>query len=368
MATFLVMAGGTGGHVFPALALAEALRARQHRVVWMGSREGLEARLVPAAGFPIEWIAVTGLRGRGPVGWLLAPLRVARAVWQALGAMRRVRPAVVIGLGGFASGPGGIAAWLTRRPLLVHEQNAVPGFTNRVLARVATKVFEAFPGSFGAAAGRVECVGNPVRAAIAAQPAPRARYLDRTGRVRLLVVGGSQGAQALNAVVPQALARLASDLPFEVRHQCGAKHVAETSTAYASAGVSAAVTPFIDDIAAAYAWADLVVCRSGAMTVSELAVVGLPAVLVPFPAAVDDHQTANARWLVAAGAATLLPQAELTPQRLAATLGTLTERRALLEMSERGRAIARVDALPRLVAACELLAAPAARLDEKGAA
>lgn len=361
MATFLVMAGGTGGHVFPALALAEALRARQHRVVWMGSSNGLEATLVPAAGFPIEWITVAGLRGRGLLGWLLAPLNVARAVWQALRAMGRVRPQVVIGLGGFASGPGGIAAWLTRRPLLVHEQNAVPGFTNRVLARVATRVFEAFPGSFGAATARVECVGNPVRAAIVALPAPRTRYLDRAGRVRLLVVGGSQGAQALNAVVPQALARLASDQAFEVRHQAGAKHVDTARAAYLSAGVSAEVTPFIDDIASAYAWADLVVCRSGAMTVSELAAVGLPAVLVPFPAAVDDHQTANARWLVAAGAALLLPQAELTSERLAATLAALTERQVLLEMSERGRAIARVDAVPRLVDACEQLAAPAAK-------
>jgi UDP-N-acetylglucosamine--N-acetylmuramyl-(pentapeptide) pyrophosphoryl-undecaprenol N-acetylglucosamine transferase len=278
-------------------------------------------------------------------------------VVQALAALRRARPAVVIGLGGFASGPGGIAAWLTRRPLVVHEQNAVPGLTNRVLARLAARVFEAFPGSFGARRARVECVGNPVRAAIAALPAPRARYQDRAGRVRLLVVGGSQGAQALNAVVPQALARLASDQVFEVRHQAGARHAEATRAAYASAGVSAEVTPFIDDIAAAYAWADLVVCRSGAMTVSELAAVGLPAVLVPYPAAVDDHQTANARWLVGAGAATLLPQAELTPERLAAALRALSERRELLAMSERGRAIAQHDAMPRLVAACEQLAA-----------
>ena len=358
MATFLVMAGGTGGHVFPALALADALRARQHRVVWMGSSGGLEARLVPAAGFPIEWITVAGVRGRGLLGWLLAPLRVLRAVGQALAALRRVQPAVVVGLGGFASGPGGIAAWLTRRPLLVHEQNAVPGLTNRVLARVASRVLEAFPGSFSPSVqgGRVECVGNPVRATIAALPAPRTRYQDRAGRVRLLVVGGSQGAQALNAVVPQALARLASAHPFEVRHQAGAKHADSARAAYATAGVAAEVTPFIDDIAAAYGWADLVVCRSGAMTVSELAAVGLAAVLVPFPAAVDDHQTANARWLVDAGAALLLPQAELSPERLAATLSALTARDTLLAMSERGRAIARLDALPKLVDACERLA------------
>jgi UDP-N-acetylglucosamine--N-acetylmuramyl-(pentapeptide) pyrophosphoryl-undecaprenol N-acetylglucosamine transferase len=361
MATFLVMAGGTGGHVFPALALAEALRARQHRVVWMGTSQGLEATLVPAAGFPLELITVAGLRGRGALGWLLAPLRVLRAVWQASRAIGRVRPALVIGLGGFASGPGGIAAWLARRPLIVHEQNAVPGLTNRVLARFAARVFEAFPGSFGAAlGGRVECVGNPVRAAIAALPAPRARYQDRAGRVRLLVIGGSQGAQALNAVVPQALARLASDHPFEVRHQAGARHIDAARAAYAAAAVSAEVVPFIDDIAAAYAWADLVVCRSGAMTVSELAAVGLAAVLVPFPAAADDHQAANARWLVGAGAARLLAQTELTPESLAATLAALSERGALLAMAERGRAVARLDAVPRLVAACEQLAGSAA--------
>lgn len=368
MATFLVMAGGTGGHVFPALALAEALRARQHRVVWMGSRDGLEATLVPAAGFPIEWITVAGLRGRGLLGWLLAPFRVLRAVVQALAAMRRVRPQAVIGLGGFASGPGGIAAWLTRRPLLVHEQNAVPGLTNRVLARLADRVFEAFPGSFGSASARAECVGNPVRAAIAALPAPRARYQDRAGRVRLLVVGGSQGAQALNTVVPQALARLASDQGFEVRHQAGARHADGTRAGYAHAGVNAEVTPFIDDIAAAYAWADLVVCRSGAMTVSELAAVGLAAVLVPYPVAADDHQTMNARWLVTAGAARLLPQSELTPERLAATLTSLAGRGELLAMAEHGRAIAQLDAVPRLVAACEQLAANSAARGEKEAA
>jgi len=334
----LLAAGGTGGHLFPAEALGVELIRRGFRV-----RLATDAR---------------ALRGRGALGWLLAPLRVLRAVWQAAAALRRVRPQVVIGLGGFASGPGGLAAWLARRPLVVHEQNAVPGLTNRVLARIATKVFEAFPGSFDRRfGGRVECVGNPVRAAIAALPAPRARFQDRAGRVRLLVVGGSQGAQALNAVVPQALARLASDHPFETRHQCGAKHEAATTAAYAAAGVSAAVTPFIDDMAAAYGWADLVVCRSGAMTVSELAAVGLPAVLVPFPAAVDDHQTANARWLVDAGAAELLPQAELTPERLATTLAALDERRRLMEMSERGRAIARHDAVPRMVAVCEALAA-----------
>jgi UDP-N-acetylglucosamine--N-acetylmuramyl-(pentapeptide) pyrophosphoryl-undecaprenol N-acetylglucosamine transferase len=360
MATFLIMAGGTGGHVIPALALADALRARSHAVVWMGTPAGIEARLVPAAGYPVEWISVSGLRGKGLASWLLAPFRLARAWWQAQRALARIRPDAVVGMGGFASGPGGLAAVLARRPLVVHEQNAVPGLTNRLLARVATRVYEAFPRSFARRSGiEAECVGNPVRAAIAALPAPRDRLKDRAGRVRLLVLGGSQGASALNAAVPQALTRLATDHPSmerpEVRHQAGARLLDEARAAYAAAGIEAEVVPFIDDIAAAYAWADLVVCRSGAMTVSELAAAGLAAVLVPFPAAVDDHQTANARWLSDAGAAVLLPQAELSDERLAALLAELGDRDRLVAMAEQGRAVARLDAVPRLVAGCEAL-------------
>lgn len=364
MATILVMAGGTGGHVIPALALADALRARSHRVVWMGTAAGIEARLVPAAGYPVEWITVSGLRGKGALAWLVAPFKLLRALWQAQRVLARVAPAVVIGMGGFVSGPGGLAAWLARRPLLVHEQNAVPGTTNRILARVASRVFEAFPASFSNRTSftKAECVGNPVRAAIAALPAPRVRLTDRAGRVRLLVLGGSQGASALNAAVPRALTRLATAHPSmerpEVRHQAGARMVDEASAAYAAAGVAAEVVPFIDDMAAAYAWCDLVICRAGAMTVSEVAAAGVAAVFVPFPAAVDDHQTANARWLTDAGAAVLLPQAELDDARLAALLAELADRARLIEMGERARTLARTDAVPRLVAACEQLAAP----------
>jgi len=365
MATFMIMAGGTGGHVVPALALADALRARSHRVVWMGTPAGIEARLVPAAGYPIEWITIGGLRGKGVLSWLLASIKLLRALWQARAAQARVAPDVVVGMGGFASGPGGVAAWLARRPLLVHEQNAVPGLTNRLLARVATRVYEAFPRSFAARSTiEAECVGNPVRAAIAALPAPRARLKDRAGRVRLLVLGGSQGASALNATVPLALARLATDHPSaerpEVRHQAGARLLDEARAAYAAVGIEAEVQPYIDDMAAAYAWADLVVCRSGAMTVSELAAAGLAAVFVPFPAAVDDHQTANARWLTEAGAAVLLPQHELSAERLAALLVELGDREHLIAMAEKARAVARLDAVPRLVAGCEALAAPRA--------
>jgi len=359
MATFLVMAGGTGGHVFPALALADALRARQHRVVWMGTPAGIEARLVPAAGFPIEWITVTGLRGQGLARWLAAPWALLRALWQAERALARVAPAAAVGMGGFASGPGGLAAWLRRVPLLVHEQNAVPGLTNRVLTRLATRSFEAFPGSF--ARGRATCVGNPVRPAIAALAPPGARAAGRSGALRLLVLGGSQGARALNEVVPQALARLVPGARPQVRHQAGPKLLDAARAAYAAAGVDAELSAFVDDMAAAYGWADLVVCRSGAMTVSELAAAGVAAILVPFPAAVDDHQTANARWLADAGAARLMPEAGLSAATLAAALVELGARPALLAMAERARALAPADATAALLAACEALAGEASR-------
>jgi UDP-N-acetylglucosamine--N-acetylmuramyl-(pentapeptide) pyrophosphoryl-undecaprenol N-acetylglucosamine transferase len=354
MATFLVMAGGTGGHVFPALALADALRARQHRVVWMGTPTGIEARLVPAAGFPVEWISIGGLRGKGAAAWLLAPFRLLGALWQAQRAVARVAPAAVVGMGGFASGPGGLAAWLRRVPLLVHEQNAVPGLTNKVLARLADRAFEAFPASFPA--GRARCVGNPVRPAIAALPPPAQRAAAKHGRLRVLVLGGSQGARALNQALPRALASFpAADRPL-VRHQAGPKLLDAARAAYQAAGVEAEVSAFVDDMAEAYAWADLVICRSGAMTVSELAAAGVAAILVPFPAAVDDHQTANARWLVAAGAARLLPERELAGDALALALRALGDRALLVAMGERARALASGDATAALVEACEQLA------------
>jgi UDP-N-acetylglucosamine--N-acetylmuramyl-(pentapeptide) pyrophosphoryl-undecaprenol N-acetylglucosamine transferase len=340
MSTVLIMAGGTGGHIMPALAVAEVLRERGVAVRWMGTPAGLEARLVPVAGYEIEWITVAGLRGKGALALVAAPLRLARALWQALGAFRRVRPAAVLGMGGFASGPGGLAAWLTRTPFAVHEQNAVPGLTNRVLARLADRVFEAFPGSFERSG--VECVGNPVRAAIERLPSPEARYAARQGPLRVLVLGGSQGALALNTAVPDALARLPEALRPEAWHQAGAKLLAAAEAAYAEARVAARVVPFIEDMAEAYAWADLVICRAGAMTVAELAAAGVAAVLVPLPSAVDDHQTANARYLADAGAAVLLPQYELTPDRLAAELERLlADRAALARMATlaRGRAI-----------------------------
>jgi UDP-N-acetylglucosamine--N-acetylmuramyl-(pentapeptide) pyrophosphoryl-undecaprenol N-acetylglucosamine transferase len=347
----LIMAGGTGGHVFPALALARALRERSCEVVWLGTRRGIEARLVPAAGIDVEWIAIGGLRGKGLATLVAAPFHLLRSLWQSLAVMRRRRPAVVVGLGGFVTGPGGLAAWLARRPLVIHEQNAVAGFTNRILARLASQVLEAFPGSFGAIAPHARTIGNPVRREFFELPEPQQRFAARSGPTRILVVGGSQGATRLNAVLPQALAQLA-DLGPEVRHQAGERWLADARAAYEAVGVRAEVLPFIDDIAAAYAWADLVVCRSGALTVSELAAAGVAAVLVPFAAAVDDHQTRNAAWLLEAGAAVLIPERELQADSLARQLRTLcTDRGVLLRMASAARRLARPAATEDLVVA-----------------
>ncbi len=344
----LIMAGGTGGHVFPALAVARELQRRGVPVVWMGTRAGLEARVVPEAGITIDWIDVGGLRGKGLWRRLRAPFMLVHAAWQALGIMRRRRPRSVLGMGGFVAGPGGLVARLSGRRLCIHEQNAVPGLTNRVLARLTRCVMAAFPGSLA----RASVVGNPVREDIAALPPPQQRMADREGSIRLLVIGGSLGALALNRCVPEALALLAPEIRPQVRHQCGERHVDVTRAAYADAGVSADVTPFIEDMAAAYAWADLVLCRAGALTVSELAAAGCAAILVPYPHAVDDHQTANARFLVDAGAAQLLPQARMDAPALAALLDQHRDRRRLLDMAMAARALARTDAAERVADAC----------------
>ena len=356
----LIMAGGTGGHVFPALALARLLRERCCEVVWLGTRRGLEARVIPAERFAMEWLSIGGLRGKSALTWLAAPFRLARAVLQALAVMRRHRPLVVVGLGGFVTGPGGVAAWLTRRPLLIHEQNAIAGFTNRCLARLAREVLEAFPGSFGGDI-KARAIGNPVRADITAVAPPATRFAERSGALRLLVLGGSQGAARLNAVVPFALARLTHDLAFDTRHQAGPRWLDAARQSYANAGVAATITPFIEDMAAAYAWADLVICRAGALTISELAAAGVAAILVPFPAAVDDHQTANAAFLVRAGAAVLIAERDLSVERLADELARLCAGRTkLLAMAERARLLARPRAAEELALSCLQLARSAA--------
>ena len=347
--TVLIMAGGTGGHVFPGLAVAQVLRERGYKVVWLGTRTGLEARLVPEAGLRIEWLDVSGLRGKGLRSLLMAPLMLMRALRQAAAILRALRPGLAIGLGGFVSGPGGLMSWLLNVPLVVHEQNAVAGTTNRILARFAKVVFEAFPASFGPSVPTLQ-VGNPVRREIAAIAAPGERLAGRMCRPRVLVVGGSQGARALNETVPLALALLSEQKRPEVRHQTGASQFEATQSAYAAAGVDAQLAPFIADMAAAYGWADLVICRSGALTVSELAAAGVGSVLVPFPYAVDDHQTANAAFLVDAGGAVLIPQDSLSAQSLAKCLGGLLGNRWRLEvMAEAARSVARIDAAERIV-------------------
>lgn len=359
--TAMIMAGGTGGHVFPALATARVLQRRGYDIVWLGTQRGIEARLVPAAGIPVEWLSVGGLRGKGVTTLLAAPFKLATALLQALRAVRRHKPRVVLGAGGFVSGPGGVAAWLTRTPLVVHEQNAIAGLTNRLLARLADRVLEGFPGSFGKGV-KAECVGNPVRKEIADVAPPERRYAGREGRARLLVFGGSQGAARLNAVVPAAIAELPDWLRPDVLHQAGVRGAADTAAAYGARGIEADVRAFIDDMASAYGWADLAVCRAGALTIAELTAAGVPAVLVPFPSAVDDHQTRNAQHMVRAGAAVLVAEAGLTPLSLAAKLRELLEagRPRLERMACAARASAITDADERLADACVAVAGGAA--------
>lgn len=346
----LIMAGGTGGHVIPALSLAIALRDAGVEVEWLGSPRGIENRLVPQADITLHHIAVSGLRGKGAAGWLLAPFRLLRALQQAIGVIRRVDPQLVVGLGGFASGPGGLAAWLLRRPLVIHEQNAVAGLTNRVLSRLARRTYVAFPQAFD---GKAILVGNPVRPEIAALGEHPRRPDEMQGRaLRLLVVGGSLGAQSLNERLPEALAMLPERRRPEVYHQAGRDKDDTARAAYRAQDVRAHVAAFIDDMAAAYAWADLVICRAGALTVAELAAAAKAALFVPFPHAVDDHQTANAAALVEQGAASLLPQDEMTAARLAEMLDVLLVPETLATMAACAREGAQLDAIKQLVAGC----------------
>jgi len=351
--TVLIMAGGTGGHVFPALAAARVLRERGFEPVWLGTRRGLEAKLVPPAQIEMEWISMSGLRGKGAATLLLAPFKVAMAIWQSLQVMRRRNPVVVLGAGGFVAGPGGVAAWLTRRPLVIHEQNAVAGMTNRMLSHFARRVLEAFPKSFPSGT-RAEQVGNPVRREIAALAPPEQRFDARQGPLHLLVIGGSQGAAKLNATVPAALAAIDAHSRPTVIHQAGERHIDLARQTYEKHEVKADVRAFINDMAEAYSWADVVVCRSGALTVSELAAAGLPAIFVPFAAAVDDHQTLNAKFLVDARAGVSIAERDLTPERLAEELKKLLSggREQLKAMAIRARSVAITDADVRLADAC----------------
>ncbi len=376
--TIMIMAGGTGGHIFPGLAVAEHLQAQGWRVVWLGSRTGMESTLVAPRGYAMAWIAMSGVRGKGLTRLALLPMRLLIAFWQSARAIRAHRPDVVLGMGGYVSFPGGMMASLLNRRLAIHEQNSVAGLANRLLALLADRVLTGFPDPFARsprqrdnaqaqppAEGLASAiprpsswvwVGNPVRREIAALPDPDHRYRARLGPLRLTVIGGSLGAHALNETVPQALALMSATARPRVTHQSGAQHISDVEARYQRVGVAAELTPFIADMAAQYAESDLIICRAGASTIAELAAAGIAAVLVPYPHAVDDHQTHNASFLAERGAAVLLPQKELTPARLAGLLRGFT-REALLEMARRARSVAKPDATHAVAAACMELAA-----------
>ena len=344
----LVMAGGTGGHIFPGLAVAQALRERGWRVHWLGAPNSMESRLVPPKGFSFEAVEFSGVRGKGLRTLLALPLRLLRAFWQSLQVVRRVKPDVLVGLGGYITLPGGLMGVLMGKPLVLHEQNSVAGMANRVLALVARRVFTAFPDALS----KGQWVGNPLRAEFLVQPGPQERFANRTGPLRVLVVGGSLGAKALNAVVPKALALIPEAQRPLVTHQSGEKQIEELRNNYAAAGVQAALTPFIDDTAQAFADADWVICRAGASTVTEIAAVGAAALFVPFPSAVDDHQTRNARFLVNQGAGWLVAQTDLTPDYLADLLQK-TERSTLLSRGLEAKKLQKLQATDAVVAACQ---------------
>ncbi|MDR0274302.1 MAG: undecaprenyldiphospho-muramoylpentapeptide beta-N-acetylglucosaminyltransferase [Burkholderiaceae bacterium] len=347
----LVMAGGTGGHIFPGLAVADGLRAAGWRVHWLGAPGGMEAELVPPRGYPFEPVAFGGVRGKGLATLALLPLRLLRAFAQSIGVIRRVRPDVLVGLGGYITFPGGMMGALLRKPLVLHEQNSVPGLANKMLARVADRVFTAFPGVLR----KARWIGNPLRADFTRYPGPAERLAGRCGPLRLLVVGGSLGARALNEIVPRALALIPAERRPVVTHQSGAQQIDALRANYASAGVQAACVPFIDDMAEAYAEADLVICRAGATTVSEIAAIGAAALLVPFPHAVDDHQSANARFLADRQAGWLIAQRDLSAERLADLLLN-TERIALVQLGQNAKKMQKTEAVVEIVAACQELA------------
>lgn len=361
--TLMIMAGGTGGHVMPALAVADYLRNEGWKIIWLGTRNGMEATLVPKHGYEMAWINFSGLRGKGLLRPVLLPLQLLRAFWQSLRAILTHRPDVVLGMGGYPAFPGGMMATLLAKPLVVHEQNSIAGLTNRVLACLADKVLVAFPAAFQSKkdkplpCGKVntDWCGNPVRASIAAIAEPEIRLAGREARLQVLVVGGSLGAAALNEMVPQAMAMIPAAQRPQIVHQSGAKHIESLQTNYQAAGVEANCVAFIDDMAEQYAWADVVICRAGALTVAELAAAGVASVLVPFPYAVDDHQTTNAQFLSNSGAALLIQQSKLTAKELATLLQELT-REKLLAMSQAARALAKPDATQHVATICKELA------------
>ncbi len=352
----LITAGGTGGHVFPGLAVARALQAQDIPVVWMGTKKGLEARVIPEAGIEMVYLSVNGLRGKSILTLIAAPIQLAKALFQSIMIMRKVKPKAVLGMGGFVAGPGGLVASLMGTPVVIHEQNAIPGLTNKLLSKVSKRILEGFPGTFKGNK-KAQGIGNPVREDIATLEHPVYRLGNRWGHVHVLIIGGSLGAQALNEVVPMALAELALDKRPVVRHQAGKNKDVSTNQLYQKLGVNAEVTPFVEDMAEAYAWADLVICRSGALTVAEISAVGVASIMVPYPHAVDDHQTANAQYLAKAQATKLVPQDELTKESLSVMLEELcADRNTLIEMGFRAYELAKPDATNEVAAICAELA------------
>ena len=359
----LIMAGGTGGHVFPALAVAQCLRAQGDHVAWLGTQRGLEAKVVPAADIPIRWVDIRGLRGKGITTWFVTPFRLLRAVTQCLRTLKDEKPDVVLGMGGYVSVPGALAAVMLGKPFVLHEQNAVPGMSNKLLARFAKRIFRAFDRGFDGYKNVTTC-GNPLREAFVKADSPRERYTTREGALRVLIVGGSLGAKYLNETVPEALKAVNENVAVDVWHQSGEKMHPETEQAYQQCGLTARVTPFIEDMAEAYRWSDIVICRSGALTVSEIAAIGVPAIFVPYPYAVDDHQTVNARYLSDSGAAWIAQQAVTTSGDLAELLikfvqaysNDLNEiRAALADKAVKAQNKASYDAVDQIVKTCRAL-------------
>ena len=340
----LIAAGGTGGHVYPALAVADYLREQGVKVTWVGTEKGLEYRVVAAANIPLEIISISGLRGKGLLNLLFVPMKLVLAIVQAIKIFLRVKPDAVLGMGGFVSGPCGLAAYLMRKPLYLHEQNAIPGLTNKVLSYLATTVMQAFPNSFKGNKNIIT-MGNPIRKEISGLARPEVRMADRKDNIRLLIIGGSLGAQALNENVPQALSEITQELHVNVWHQAGKNKLAATIENYKKKNIDAKVTEFIENMAEAYEWADLVICRAGALTISELANAGVAAILVPYPYAVDDHQTANAKYLTDVGAAILIQQEQLIPGLKESITDLLhAGRTKLIEMAKTARTLSKPDA------------------------
>ncbi|HEY0907034.1 MAG TPA: undecaprenyldiphospho-muramoylpentapeptide beta-N-acetylglucosaminyltransferase [Methylophilus sp.] len=350
--TLMVMAGGTGGHVYPAIAVADALHAQGWQIVWLATEGGMENRLIADKPYEKAMMTMQGVRGKGVMGWLTLPVKLVRAFSQARAAIKQYQPHVVLGMGGFAAFPGGVMAKLAGVPLVIHEQNSVAGLTNKVLAKIANRVLTGFPNALGA---KGEMIGNPVREGISGLPTPEQRFAEHHGVLRVLVVGGSLGAVALNTLLPKAFAQLPLNARPQIIHQSGEKQIEALKKAYADAGVAADCRAFIHDMAEVYAWADLVICRAGALTVAELANVGAASILVPFPFAVDDHQTTNAAYLAQAGAAQLIQQRDLDIAQLAALLQTL-DRATCLQMAQKARALARPQATRQVAAVCQQLA------------